>query len=61
MRVEFCLGRKGSPVDPLQHGIAFVAAPVGSSRVQELECPDVTRRRKMRAATEIGELTLAID
>src|SRR6185295_4350358 len=50
MRVEFRLGRKGGPIDPLQHGIAFVAAPVRTSSTQELECPDMTCRRKMWAA-----------
>ena len=61
MRVEFRLSREGGPIDPLQHGIAFVAAPVSPGRVQELEYPDMTCRREMRAAAEVGELSLAVD
>src|SRR5215510_8799604 len=61
MRVEFRLGRKGSPIDPLQHGIAFVSAPVRTGSAQEFECPNMTCRWKMGAAAQVGELTLTID
>ena len=44
MRVQFRLCRKGGPVDPLQHGIALVATPIGPTGVQQLECADMAGR-----------------
>ena len=39
MRVQLRLGGKGRPVDPLQHGIAFVATPIGPAVFSNLNAP----------------------
>ena len=54
--VHFLLGVERSAVDALELGIAFLAEPIGSSDVEQLEGLDLSGGRDMRAAAEIDEL-----
>src|SRR3990167_10748663 len=60
MGVEFGLGREGCSVNPLQHRITLIPAPVGSGGREKLKCADMTGGREVGPATEIDKLALAI-
>src|SRR5512146_2305957 len=60
VRVELGLGGERGPIDALEHGVAFIAAPVSPGRREQLECADITGRRQMRPAAEIDEIALGI-
>jgi hypothetical protein len=52
----------GRAVDPLQLGVALVAAPVGAGQLRQLErLADMLRRRQVRPAAEVEPLALAIE
>src|SRR6476646_5389376 len=59
--VELLLGEPRGPVDPLQHRVLLVPAPVGAGGRQELEGLDLARRRHVGPAAEIEEIALAVD
>jgi len=60
--VEFLLARPGGAIDPLQLGVARVAAPIGAGHVHQLEgLAEPAGRRQMRADAEIDEIALTIE
>ncbi len=61
MLVELLLGEPGGPVDPLQHRVLLVPAPVGAGGGEELEGLDLAGRGHVRAAAEIEEVALPVD
>ncbi len=53
-------GWKRGPIDPLQHRVPLVPAPVGAGNVEQLEGTDMACRWQMGAPTKIHEITLRI-
>jgi len=60
MLIELLAGEEGGAVDPLQLLILLVALPVGAGDAEQLERLDPSRRRKVRPATEVDEVTLLV-
>ncbi len=60
VRIELGLGGERGSIDPLEHRVTFVAAPVGSGRIEKLEGADMAGRRQVRTTAEIDEFTLGI-
>ena len=52
---------KGSAVEAREHGILFVAAPVGPGGGKQLEGPGKARVRHVRAAAQVGEVAAGIE
>src|SRR5690606_17960144 len=59
--VEILLARPGGAVDPLQHLVVRIAAPVRSGKLHQLEGLDLAGGRHVRPAAKIHPLALAID
>ena len=60
MRLERLLVGKGRAVDAGEHGVLFVAAPIGSGHGKQLEGLHGSRGRKMRSAAEVEEIAAAV-
>ncbi len=60
VRVEVFLLRPRRAVDPLQHLVARIAAPVRAGDLHQLEHLELARRRHVRAAAEVDEAAFAI-
>src|SRR5206468_280930 len=60
MHVEVLPAEPGGAVDPLEHGVLLVAAPVGAGGREELERPDLSCRPDMRPPAEVHEVALAV-
>ena len=58
--VEVRLGEPCGAVDPLQHRVPLVPAPVGPGGRQELEDLDGARRGHVRAAAQVHEIALVV-
>ncbi len=61
MGVEFFLRRERGPVDPLEHGVPFVPAPVGAAGREQLHGADLGRRGHVRPPAEVHEVALGVD
>src|SRR3974390_3009572 len=59
--VELFLGVERGTVDALELQVLFVAQPVGSGDVEQLEGLDASSGRDVRAAAEVGELASLVD
>ena len=59
--VELLLGVERGAVDALELRVLFVAQPVGSGDVEQLEGLDASGGRDVRAAAEVGELAGLVD
>src|SRR5438093_82261 len=59
--VELLLREPGGAVDPLEHRVPLVTAPVGAGGREELEVLHVTRRRHVRPAAEVDEVALLVE
>src|SRR5262249_14595488 len=59
--VELRPGPEGGSVDALEHLVLLAAEPVGSGHREELEGAQLSRRREVRPAAEIGPLPLTVD
>ena len=59
--VQLFLREPGGAVDPLEHGVPLVAAPVGAGRRQQLEEADRAGGRHVGPPAEIDELPLLVD
>ena len=53
IRLQILLGGEGRAIDTLQHGVRFVATPVGGGGTFDLERLDVTGVRQMRSTAQI--------
>src|SRR5262245_70181 len=60
MGIEFRFGRERGAIDPLEHRVALIAAPVGASRVEQFDGSDMARRGQVRATAEIDKIPLRI-
>ncbi len=61
VRVLIFLFRPGGAVDPLQHLVLRVAAPVRAGELHQLEDPELAGGRHVRAAAKVGELALGVE
>ena len=60
--VEFLLVAPSGPINPAEHGVAMIAAPIGAGHLHQLEgSADIARAAHMRAAAEIRPGTLLVD
>src|SRR5438552_11399013 len=59
--LELLLREPRGAVDPLEHRVPLVAAPVGARGREELEVLHLARRADVRAAAEVDELPLAVE
>src|SRR5438876_1173009 len=59
--IELLLREPRGPVDPLEHRVPLVAAPVGARRREQLEVLHVARRGHVRPTAEVDELPLAVE
>ena len=59
--VELLLVRPGGAVDPLQHLVARVPAPVGAGDLGELERLQLAGRGHVRAAAQVHPVALAVE
>src|SRR4029077_16568283 len=59
--VELLLVGPGRSVDPLQHGIARIPAPVGPGDLGQFERFKLARRGHVRAAAQIDPISLSIE
>src|SRR5271169_2888681 len=59
--VELFLGVERRTVYALELGVLFVAQPLGSCDVEQLECLDASGRGDVRPAAEVGELARLVD
>ena len=57
---QFFFAGKGGAVNALQHLVALVPAPVGTSHARELEGRDAACRGDMGTTTEVDEFPLAV-
>jgi len=53
--------REPRPVNALEHLVVLVAPPVGARHVEELEGLDLSRRGDVRAAAQVGEVSLGVE
>ena len=60
LRERFLAGERGA-VDPREHRVALIAAPVRPRDAGQLEGADKTRRRYVRPATQIHPVALPVD
>ena len=58
--VQGLLVAPGGAVDPLQHGVARVAPPIGPGHLGELEGAEAPGARDMRPAAEVYEIPLPV-
>ena len=62
IRVEFLLVAPGGAINPAQHGVAMIAAPIGAGHLHQLEgSADIARAAHMRAAAKISPGALLVD
>ncbi len=61
VRVEVVLLRPRGAVDPLQHLVLRVAAPVRAGELHQLEHLELAGRRHVRSAAEVRELALGVE
>ena len=61
VRGEIVLVRPGGPVDPLQHLVARIAAPVRARDLHQLEDLELAGRRHVRPAAEVGEPAFGVE
>ena len=59
--VEIFLPGPGGAVDPLQHLVSRVAAPVRAGKLRQLEHLELAGRRHVRAAAQVGEAPLGVE
>ncbi len=59
--VEIVLSRPRGAVDPLQHFVARIAAPVRSCETRELEYLELAGRGDVRSAAKIGEPAFGVE
>ena len=59
--VQLLLGEPGRPVDPLQHRVLLVPAPVGAGAREQLEGLELAGRRDVGPAAEVEEIALPVD
>src|SRR5262245_37401644 len=59
--IELLAVRPGSAVDPLQHLVARIPAPVGAGELGELECLELAGRWDMRATAQIHPVALPVE
>ena len=59
--LELLLVGPGRAVDPLQHLVARIAAPVGARDLHQLEGAELARGRHVRAAAEVEPVALAVE
>src|SRR5438093_6462880 len=59
--LELIAGEKRSPVDPAQHLVVLVAAPVRAGEREQLEGLDAAGGGAVRTAAEIGEGAVAVE
>ena len=52
--------RPGSAVDPLQHFVLRIAAPVGPGQLHQLERLEIAGGRHVGAAAQVGEIALGV-
>ena len=60
VRVLLLLLGPGGPVDPLQHLVLGISAPVGAGDLRQLEYPELARGRNVRATAQIDEIPFPI-
>ena len=58
MLVELLLRGEGGAVDPLEHRVALVAAPVGAGERQHLEGLDLAGALDVRAPAQVDEVAV---
>src|SRR5215203_2244666 len=58
---ELVLGLPDRAVDPLEHRALLVAPPVGARDREQLERPDVPRRRDMRPLAQVDERAVLVE
>ena len=61
VRLQVGLRVEGRPVDAREHRAVGVAAPVRAGRGEQLERLDALRRRRVRAAAEVGERAVGVE
>ena len=61
MLIELLLIEEGGSVDACELFVARIAAPVRPSHAEQLDGFDPAGVRDVRAATQVGELALAVD
>ncbi len=61
IQLEVFFFRPGGAVDPLQHFVARIAAPVGAGQLGELEDLELARGRHVRPAAQVDESALAVE
>src|SRR5439155_1745587 len=61
IELEILFLRPSRAIDPLQHFIARVPAPVRPGELGQLEHLELARRGHVRAAAEVGELALGVE
>ena len=61
MLFERILARERRAVNPREHRIVLVAAPVRACDAGQLERTDITRRRYVRSAAEVHPVALPVD
>ena len=59
--VELLAARERGAVDPLEHGVAAVAPPVGAGQLGQLEGADPAGRGPMRAAAQVEPVALVVE
>ena len=59
--VKILLRVERGPVDALQLRILFIAQPVGSGDIEQLECLNLPGGRNVRSPAEIGELSRSVN
>src|ERR1041385_7998318 len=59
--LEIIFGRPRRAVDPLQHGVSLVTAPVSAGHARQLECAELAGRRNVGATAKILPFALLVD
>ena len=57
---ELRLGRKRRTINPLQHGIAFISAPIGACCAQQFERSHMAESRQVWSSAKIDKISLRI-
>src|SRR6266581_892704 len=60
VRFLLLLRGPGGPIDPLQHLVPGISAPVGSGDLHQLEYLELARGGNVRTAAQIDEITFAV-
>ena len=61
IQLEIVFFRPRGAIDPLQHFVARVAAPIRARQLGELEHLELAGRRHVRAAAQVSECALAVE